>query len=154
MNGGPMDFIKGLKDRTVFIVGSRKNAGKTTFLHLLAGILAADSGTIQYTVGTGEANNRQSSSWGDGVYKSEDGGRTFRNVGLKASEHIARIVVDPRDSNVVYVAAPGPLWKGGGERGHCNQRRQNSQRCDSSLLEHGPPLRFNVHNVDFAQVAA
>ncbi|MEO8372544.1 MAG: glycosyl hydrolase, partial [Candidatus Solibacter sp.] len=68
-------------------------------------------------VGTGENNNQRSVSFGDGVYKSEDGGRTFRNVGLKLTEHIARIVVDPRDSNVVYVAAPGPLWKGGGERG-------------------------------------
>ena len=68
-------------------------------------------------VGTGENNNQRSVSYGDGVYKSEDGGRTFRNVGLKATEHIARIVIDPRDSNVVYVAAPGPLWKGGGERG-------------------------------------
>jgi len=68
-------------------------------------------------VGSGENNNQRSVSYGDGVYKSEDGGRTFRNVGLKATEHIARIVVDPRDSNVVYVAAPGPLWKGGGERG-------------------------------------
>ena len=68
-------------------------------------------------VGTGENNNQRSVSYGDGVYKSEDAGRTFRNVGLKLTEHIARIVVDPRDSNVVYVAAPGPLWKGGGERG-------------------------------------
>jgi photosystem II stability/assembly factor-like uncharacterized protein len=68
-------------------------------------------------VGTGENNNQRSVSYGDGVYKSEDGGRSFRNVGLKLTEHIARIVVDPRDSNVVYVAAPGPLWKGGGERG-------------------------------------
>ena len=68
-------------------------------------------------VGTGENNNQRSVSYGDGVYKSEDAGRTWRNVGLKLTEHIARIVVDPRDSNVVYVAAPGPLWKGGGERG-------------------------------------
>ncbi|HXA66054.1 MAG TPA: hypothetical protein VNV82_12925 [Bryobacteraceae bacterium] len=68
-------------------------------------------------VGTGENNNQRSVSYGDGVYKSEDGGKTWRNVGLKQSEHIARIVIDPRDSNVVYVAAPGPLWKGGGDRG-------------------------------------
>src|SRR5215469_7956013 len=68
-------------------------------------------------VGTGENNNQRSVSYGDGVYKSEDGGRTYRNVGLKLTEHIARIVIDPRDSNVVYVAAPGPLWKSGGERG-------------------------------------
>jgi photosystem II stability/assembly factor-like uncharacterized protein len=67
--------------------------------------------------GAGENNNQRSVSYGDGVYRSEDGGRTWRNVGLKKTEHIARIVVDPRDSNVVYVAAPGPLWKGGGERG-------------------------------------
>jgi len=68
-------------------------------------------------VGTGENNNQRSVSYGDGVYKSEDGGRTWHNLGLKQSEHIARIVIDPRDSNVVYVAAPGPLWKGGGDRG-------------------------------------
>lgn len=67
--------------------------------------------------GTGENNNQRSVSYGDGVYRSEDAGRTWKNVGLKETEHIARIVVDPRDSNVVYVAAPGPLWKGGGERG-------------------------------------
>jgi photosystem II stability/assembly factor-like uncharacterized protein len=68
-------------------------------------------------VGTGENNNQRSVSYGDGVYKSEDAGRTWRNVGLKKTEHVARIVVDPKDSNTVYVAAPGPLWKGGGERG-------------------------------------
>src|ERR1035438_2694638 len=68
-------------------------------------------------VGTGENNSQRAAAYGDGVYKSEDGGRTFRNVGLKASEHIGRIIVDPRDSNVVYVAAQGPLWKGGGDRG-------------------------------------
>jgi len=68
-------------------------------------------------VGTGENNNQRSVSYGDGVYKSEDGGRTWRNMGLKKSEHIARILIDPRDSNVIYVATPGPLWKGGGDRG-------------------------------------
>jgi photosystem II stability/assembly factor-like uncharacterized protein len=67
--------------------------------------------------GTGEANNRQSSSWGDGVYKSTDGGRSWRNMGLRDSKQIARIIVDPTDFNVVYVAAPGNLWGGGGERG-------------------------------------
>jgi photosystem II stability/assembly factor-like uncharacterized protein len=68
-------------------------------------------------VGTGENNDQRSVAYGDGVYKSEDGGHTWTNVGLKRTEHIARIVVDPRDSNVVYVAAPGPLWSGGGDRG-------------------------------------
>src|SRR6185436_16427573 len=68
-------------------------------------------------VGTGEANNQRSVGWGDGVYKSDDAGRTWRNLGLKNSEHIGRIVIDPRDSKVVYVAAYGPLWSGGGDRG-------------------------------------
>ena len=68
-------------------------------------------------VGTGENNNRQSSSWGDGVYKSADGGRSWKNMGLRASKQIARIIVDPVDFNVVYVAALGDLWAAGGERG-------------------------------------
>lgn len=68
-------------------------------------------------VGTGENNSQRSVAYGDGVYKSEDGGKSWRNVGLKNSEHIARILIDPRDSNVVYVAAQGPLWAPGGDRG-------------------------------------
>jgi len=68
-------------------------------------------------VGTGEANNQRSVGWGDGVYRSDDAGRTWRNLGLKTSEQIGRIVIDPRDSNVVFVAAYGPLWSSGGERG-------------------------------------
>lgn len=68
-------------------------------------------------VGTGENNSQRSVSWGDGVYRSDDGGRTWRNLGLKTSGHIARIVIDPRDSNVVYVASQGPLWAPGGDRG-------------------------------------
>jgi photosystem II stability/assembly factor-like uncharacterized protein len=68
-------------------------------------------------VGTGENNNRQSSSWGDGVYKTTDGGRTWKNMGLRASKQIARIIVDPVDFDVVYVAALGDLWGAGGERG-------------------------------------
>ncbi|MFN8582769.1 MAG: hypothetical protein U0163_17560 [Gemmatimonadaceae bacterium] len=68
-------------------------------------------------VGTGEANNRQSSSWGDGVYKSTDGGRTWTNMGLRDTKHIPRILVDPVDNDVVFVAASGNLWGSGGERG-------------------------------------
>lgn len=68
-------------------------------------------------VGTGERNSQRSVAYGDGVYKSEDGGRSWKNVGLKESEHIGRIVVDPRNSDVVYVAAQGPLWSAGGDRG-------------------------------------
>ncbi|MGE0811754.1 MAG: WD40/YVTN/BNR-like repeat-containing protein [Vicinamibacterales bacterium] len=67
--------------------------------------------------GTGENNNRQSSSWGDGIFKSTDGGLTWKNMGLRQSKHIARVLVDPVDFDVVYVAALGDLWGAGGERG-------------------------------------
>ncbi|HSN56064.1 MAG TPA: hypothetical protein VLT32_15425, partial [Candidatus Sulfomarinibacteraceae bacterium] len=68
-------------------------------------------------VGTGENNSQRSVSFGDGVYKSLDGGSTWTNMGLAESEHIGNIVVDPRDSDVVWVAAQGPLWRSGGDRG-------------------------------------
>lgn len=68
-------------------------------------------------VGTGEYNAQRSVAYGDGVYKSEDGGKTWTNMGLKESQHVGRILVDPRNSNVVYVAAQGPLFSGGGDRG-------------------------------------
>jgi photosystem II stability/assembly factor-like uncharacterized protein len=68
-------------------------------------------------VGTGEGNNQRSVGYGDGVYRSDDAGRTWRNVGLKTSQQIGRIAIDPRDSRVVFVAAYGPLWSAGGERG-------------------------------------
>src|SRR5919197_147195 len=68
-------------------------------------------------VGTGERNSQRSVAYVDGVYKSEDGGRSWTNVGLKTSEHIGRIVISPKDSDTVFVAAQGPLWAPGGERG-------------------------------------
>ncbi len=68
-------------------------------------------------VGTGENNAQRSVSYGDGVYKSIDGGRSWTNMGLPQSEHIGRILIDPRNSDVVYVAAQGPVFNGGGERG-------------------------------------
>ncbi len=68
-------------------------------------------------VGTGEPNNRQSSSWGDGVYKSEDAGRTWKNLGLRDSHHIGRIVIHPQNPDIVYVAALGRLWGPNKERG-------------------------------------
>ena len=68
-------------------------------------------------VGTGENNNQRSVGYGDGVYKSEDGGKTWKNMGLANSEHIGMIAIDPLNSNVVYVAAYGPLWSAGGDRG-------------------------------------
>ena len=68
-------------------------------------------------VGTGENNAQRSIAYGDGVYKSTNGGKTWKHMGLKTSEHIGKIIVDPRNSNVVYIAAQGPLWSTGGERG-------------------------------------
>src|ERR1700704_592414 len=68
-------------------------------------------------VGTGEPNNRQSSSWGDGAYKSLDGGKTLQNMGLRATRHIGRIVIHPRNPDVLYVAALGHLWGANAERG-------------------------------------
>jgi photosystem II stability/assembly factor-like uncharacterized protein len=68
-------------------------------------------------VGTGEANVRNSVSWGDGVYKSVNGGRTWTHMGLRDSHHIGRIVIDPRNPDVVYVAAAGRLWGPNKERG-------------------------------------
>lgn len=67
--------------------------------------------------GTGEANNRQSSSWGDGVYKSLDGGTHWTYMGLRDTQHIGRIVIHPRDANIVYVAALGHLWGPNKDRG-------------------------------------
>ena len=68
-------------------------------------------------VGTGESNSQRSVSYGDGIYRSDDGGKNWQNLGLKKSEHVGRVVIDPRDSKVVYVAAEGPLWGSGGDRG-------------------------------------
>ncbi len=68
-------------------------------------------------IGTGENNSQRSVGYGDGVYRSLDGGRTWENMGLGKSEHIGKILVDPRNSSVVFVAAQGPLWGPGGDRG-------------------------------------
>jgi photosystem II stability/assembly factor-like uncharacterized protein len=68
-------------------------------------------------VGAGESNNRQSTSWGGGVYKSTDGGKRFTHMGLAESKHINRILVHPSNDDVVFVAATGPLFGAGGERG-------------------------------------
>ena len=75
------------------------------------------SNTSTIWVGSGENNNQRSVSYGDGVYKSDDGGKSWKNMGLKNSEHIAKIIISPDNSDIVYVAAYGPVWKEGGERG-------------------------------------
>ena len=68
-------------------------------------------------IGTGEPNNRQTSSFGDGIYKTTDGGKTFTHIGLRETQTIARVVLDPRNSSVVYVAAPGALFGPNPDRG-------------------------------------
>src|SRR5262249_17143840 len=83
----------------------------------IGAIAVAPSDSDVLWVGTGEANDRNSSGWGDGVYRSTDGGEIWQNVGLKQSRAIARIVVDPKKPEVAYVAAMGNLWQEGGERG-------------------------------------
>src|SRR5260370_38970323 len=80
-------------------------------------IAIAPSDPAVVWVGTGEPNNRQSSSWGDGAYKSLDGGKTWKKMGLEATRHIGRIVIHPKNPDVVYVAALGHLWGPNPERG-------------------------------------
>ncbi|HXQ01793.1 MAG TPA: hypothetical protein VN801_02400, partial [Candidatus Udaeobacter sp.] len=83
----------------------------------IGAVAVAPSDSDVIWVGTGEANDRNSSGWGDGVYRSTDGGEKWQNLGLKNSRSIARIVVDPKKPDAAYVAAMGNLWTDGGERG-------------------------------------
>ena len=82
------------------------------------GCLAIDPTNPQVVwVGTGENNSQRSVSFGDGVYRSLDGGTSWKKMGLPESEHIGMIAIDPRDGDTVYVASQGPLWRAGGDRG-------------------------------------
>ena len=83
--------------------------------------------------GTGEQQNRQSSSWGGGVYKSADAGATWTFLGLKNSASISRVIAHPSDANVAYVAAVGNLWKANAERGVFKDRK--STRLNSSHVK-------------------
>src|SRR5579862_501274 len=130
-SGRVVSFAVHPKDKSTYYVGSAGggvwktvNAG-TSWTPLFDGEGSYSIGTVVLDtknpnvvwVGTGESNSQRSVSYGDGVYRSDDGGKSWKNVGLKKSEHIGRIVIDPRDSKVVYVAAQGPLWGPGGDRG-------------------------------------
>lgn len=130
-SGRVIDFAVDPNDRAKFFVGVASggvwktvNAG-TTWTPVFENYGAFSIGDVALDpkdanivwVGTGERNSQRSVGYGDGVYKSEDGGKSFRKVGLEKSEHIGRIAIDPRDGKVVYVAASGPLWSAGGDRG-------------------------------------
>lgn len=130
-SGRISDFAVHPENRSLYYVASASggvwktdNAG-TTYTPIFdaqgsysIGCLAMDPNNPNVVwVGTGENNNQRSVAYGDGLYKSEDGGKSWKHMGLKNSEHIGKILVDPRNSNVVYVAAIGPLWSAGGDRG-------------------------------------
>ncbi len=130
-SGRIADFAVDPRNRKRYFVASAsggvwltKNAG-TTWTPVFdgegsysIGCVALDPNDPQVVwVGTGENNSQRSVGYGDGVYKSLDGGKSWKNVGLGESEHIGAILIDPRDSNRVFVAAQGPLWRAGGDRG-------------------------------------
>ena len=82
------------------------------------GVVVLDpNNTSVVWVGTGENNHQRALGYGDGVYKSIDGGKSWKNMGLKESRHIGGIVINPKNSNIVFVAAEGSVWGPGGDRG-------------------------------------
>jgi len=131
MGGRIDDFAVVESDPRIVYVGTASggvwktsNAGTTwepifdkEAVSTIGAVAVAPSDPSVVWVGTGEANNRQSSSWGNGVYRSTDGGKTWTNTGLTDSEHIGRIAIHPANPNIVYVAAQGHLWGANKERG-------------------------------------
>ncbi|MEE8278977.1 MAG: glycosyl hydrolase [Thermoanaerobaculia bacterium] len=108
-------------------------------------------------VGTGENVSGRHVGYGDGVYKSLDGGKSWTNLGLATSEHISKILIDPRDPDVVYVAAEGPLWSSGGERGvfkTTDGGRSWSQVLEISENTGVTDLEFDPGNPDVLYAAA
>ena len=131
MSGRFVDLAVVEKDPYVFYAASatggifRTNDNGVTFapvferesVHSIGAIAVNQQNPNILWVGTGERANRQSSSWGDGVYKTTDAGRTWTNVGLRDSHHIGRIVLHPTNPDVAFVAAMGHLWGANAERG-------------------------------------
>ncbi|MDH3455565.1 MAG: glycosyl hydrolase [Gemmatimonadota bacterium] len=131
MSGRVIDIAVDPTDRSTWYVAiasggvwKTSNAGTTwqpifdKYGSYSIGAVAVDANRpLTVWVGTGENNSQRSVGYGDGLYKSVDGGRRFSKVGLENSEHIGMIAIDPRNSDVVYVAAQGPLWAPGGDRG-------------------------------------
>ena len=97
-------------------------------------------------VGTGENNSQRSVGYGDGLYKSTDGGLSFARVGLENSEHIGMIAIHPEDDNIVYVAAQGPLWKDGGDRGL--YKTIDGGKSWSKILDISPMTGINEVHID------
>src|SRR5207247_9845367 len=123
MGGRVSDIAIDLRNPFVFYVGLghggvfKTNDSGVTFdpifdkqpILSIGAIAVAPSDSDVIWVGTGEANDRNSSDWGDGVYRSTDGGEKWQNIGLKESRAIARVVVDPKESELAYMAARGNL---------------------------------------------
>lgn len=97
-------------------------------------------------VGTGENNSQRSVGYGDGLYKSIDGGRSFTKMGLGDSQHIGKIIVHPTNSQVVYVAAQGPLWSDGGDRGL--YRTSDGGQTWDKILDISPQTGINEVHFD------
>jgi photosystem II stability/assembly factor-like uncharacterized protein len=131
MEGRIVDIAVNPRDHSEYCVAAASggvwktvNAG-TTFTPVFdaagsysIGCIAIDpANPLTVWVGSGENNSQRSVGFGDGVYRTRDGGKTWENLGLRDSEHIGMIRIDPRDSDTVYVAAQGPLWRAGPERG-------------------------------------
>ena len=131
MGGRIMDISVFAKNPSTFLVATASggvwrtvNAG-TTFEPIFDKEGSVSMGSVAISqkdpnviyIGTGEQSSRNSVAWGDGVYKTVDGGKTWKHLGLKDTRHISKVMIDPRNDNVVYVAALGRLWGKSEERG-------------------------------------
>ncbi|MEP6648199.1 MAG: glycosyl hydrolase, partial [Saprospiraceae bacterium] len=106
-------------------------------------------------VGSGENNNQRSVGYGDGVYKSVDGGTSWTNMGLKNSEHIGKVLIHPEHTDVIYVAAIGPLWSSGGDRGLFKSSDggkiwKNVLTIDANTGVNDVVMDMNNHNIMYA----
>ena len=119
--GGDNQFLVGVSSGNLFRTDNSGISWTPLFENegsYAIGVVELDpNDTKTIWVGTGENNAQRSVAFGDGVYKSTDGGKSWKNVGLKDSGHISQIWINPDDSNEVLVAAQGPLWNDGGDRG-------------------------------------
>ncbi|MGB1037993.1 MAG: WD40/YVTN/BNR-like repeat-containing protein [Bacteroidia bacterium] len=130
MTGRISDLVIDIQDESHWYVGvasggvwETKNAG-VTFSPIFdgqkvysIGCITLDPKSRDLWVGTGENVGGRHISFGDGIYLSQDGGKSWKNMGLKKSEHISKIIVHPDDRETIWVAVQGPLWSSGGERG-------------------------------------